>query len=523
MAQAKGVLPNKEDDREVLYKNPRTCGYFITIRMRPDVTVEQVQAWLSALDQAVDALVARAEPTGGKKKGEKLASVAVGFSPRFFDRLASIGILMERPAGFTPEAAPPSPRFGPAAELPADMLLYVASVMESRVEQFLRHLMSSPAVEVLGLERGYQRADETEPFGYRDAVRNVKPSKRTGVVYVHRDGGQPDEPTWADGGTYMVAMKIQQNTAAFASLTDDAARDAVVGRGKDGTRLDLPSRSDPHQETGDAPESLPPSSHVRKAGPRGHHDDNQIFRRGMPYVEFVNETVQVGLHFCSFQSTPNQFDAVFNDWMLNQQFPPRSDGSIAGPDALMSGQSPLGPLVEVKHGGIFFVPPYNPEGIAATLTPTEPRKTKMGRLAINKVVRDPNDPSRRFERAGFTFEVRDASEKVIEGSQSPPGPTDAESAQLNCQQGTPTRSLKQGLLSQTSLSCSSSSRWRSRTSCCEWRTYSKRPHLRAPTAPPSKRSKIIVHATLETSGRAGGRSGVPIAPRRGILSGQSRT
>lgn len=109
MAQAKGVLPNKEDDREVLYKNPRTCGYFISIRMRPDVTLEQFQTWLSSLDQAVDALVARAEPTGGKEKGEKLASVAVGLAPTFFDRLASVGIPLERPAGFTPEAAPPSP------------------------------------------------------------------------------------------------------------------------------------------------------------------------------------------------------------------------------------------------------------------------------------------------------------------------------------------------------------------------------------------------------------------------------
>jgi Dyp-type peroxidase family len=417
MAQAKGVLPNKEDDRAVLYKNPRTCGYFIPIRVRPDVTLEQVRIWLSSLDQAVDALVARAEPTDGKEKGEKLASVALGLAPTFFDRLASVGLQLERPAGFTAEAVPPSPRFGPAAELPADMLFYVASVMEFRVEQFLRYLMSSPLVEVLGLERGYQRVDESEPFGYRDGVRNVKSSQRNGVVYVHRDGGQPDEPTWADGGTYMVVMKIQQNTAAFTGLADDAARDAVIGRKKDGTRLDLPSGSDPHRETGDVPESLPPSSHVRKAGPRGHHDDNEIFRRGMPYVEFVNGTVQVGLHFCSFQSTPNQFDAVFNDWMLNQEFPGRGDGSVAGPDALMSGQSPLGPLVEVKHGGIFFVPPYNPDGIAATLTPTKPRKPKTGRLAINKVVRDPNDPSRRFERAGFTFEVRDASGTSIEGSQ----------------------------------------------------------------------------------------------------------
>ena len=417
MAQAKGVLPSKEDDREVLYKNPRTCGYFIPVRIRPEVTLEQFQSWLASFDQAVDALVVRAEPTVAGEKGEKVASVAVGLAPSFFDRLASVGITLERPAGFTPEAQPPSPRFGGAAELSADMLFYVASVMEFRVEQFLRFLISAPEVEVLGMERGYQRFDESEPFGYRDGIRNVKSAKRTEVVYVHRDGGQPDEPAWADGGTYMVSMKIQQNTAAFASLADDAARDAVIGRMKDGTRLDRPAVADPRHETGEVPDALPPNSHVRKAGPRGHHDDNEIFRRGMPYVEFANGSVQVGLHFCSFQSTPNQFDAVFNDWMLNQQFPPRSDGSVAGPDALMTGQSPVGPLIEIKHVGIFFVPPYNPKGIAAALKPTASHKPKTGRLAINKVVRDPNDADRRFERAGFTFEVHDASGTTIEGSQ----------------------------------------------------------------------------------------------------------
>lgn len=417
MAQAKGVLPSKKDDREVLYKNPRTCGYFIPIRLRPDTSAGQIQAWFSSLDQAIDTLVQRAEPTSGKEKGEKFASVAVGLAPSFFDRLEGAGIPLERPAGFTSEAAPPSSRFGGAPELSADMLFYVASVMEFRVEQFLRDLTSSSVVEVLGLERGYQRLDESKPFGYRDGVRNVKSSDRTRLVYVHRDGEQPDEPLWADGGTYMVAMKIQQNTAAFASLADEAARDAVIGRRKDGTRLDLPVESDPHEESADVPDLLPPNSHVRKAGPRGHHDDNEIFRRGMPYVEFMNGLVHVGLHFCSFQSTPNQFDAVFNDWMLNQQFPARSDGNVAGSDALMSGQAPAGPLVEVKHGGIFFVPPYNSDGISATLTPTKPRKRKTGRLAINKVVRDPNDPGRRFERAGFAFEVRDASGTAIEDSQ----------------------------------------------------------------------------------------------------------
>ena len=417
MAQAKGVLPSKGDDREVLYKNPQTCGYFIAVRLRPDMTAEQVNVWLTSLDRAIDALVLREEPTPSKAKGRKLASVAVGFSPSFFDRLAAVGILLERPAGFTPEASPPTPRFGSSPEVQADALFYVASVMEFRVEEFLRTLSASSVIESVSMERGYQRPNETEPFGYRDGVRNVKSSARTRVVYVHQDGGQPDEPIWADGGTYMVTMKIVQNQAAFAALGDDAVRDSVIGRRVDGTRLDLPVGSDPHGEGPDVPEALPPTSHVRKAGPRAHHDDNQIFRRGMPFVEALNGTLQVGLHFCSFQATPNQFDAVFNDWMMNQQFPPRADGVEPGLDALLSGSSAAGPLVEMKAAGIFFVPPYDPDGLTSVLTPAKPSKPRTGRLAINKIVKDPNDPSKRFERAGFTFEVHDAAGVVVGGSQ----------------------------------------------------------------------------------------------------------
>ncbi|WP_297736314.1 Dyp-type peroxidase domain-containing protein [Nocardioides sp.] len=252
------------------------------------------------------------------------------------------------------------------------------------------------------------------PSGYRDGVRNVRDSDRLRVVYVHTEGGQPEEPRWADGGTYMVNMKIAQNRAAFSSLPDDGTRDTVIGRLKDGTRLDLKgANDDPHEEPSDVPELLPPNAHVRKAGPRGQHDDTEIFRRGLPYADVVNGRVEVGLHFCSFQATAAQFDTVFNDWMLNQLFPQRPDGSIPGIDALMSTATAHGPLVEVRHAGIFFVPPYDQDGLAAALTAAAgPSRRRTGRLAINKVVVSPGNPGKRFERGGFTFEVRDSAGKT---------------------------------------------------------------------------------------------------------------
>jgi deferrochelatase/peroxidase EfeB len=137
----------------------------------------------------------------------------------------------------------------------------------------------TPDVQRMSLERGYQREDETEPFGYRDGLRNVRPStRRPHHVFVHRDGNELDEPVWADGGTYMTYLKILQRPEQFAALPDDGARDATIGRLKDGTRLDLVGRGiEPHDESADVPDGLPPTSHVRTAGPRGPHDDTQIF------------------------------------------------------------------------------------------------------------------------------------------------------------------------------------------------------------------------------------------------------
>ncbi|MEJ7831479.1 MAG: Dyp-type peroxidase [Nocardioides sp.] len=264
---------------------------------------------------------------------------------------------------------------------------------------------------------GYQRPDETEPFGYRDGVRNVRASKRLDAVYVHTGAGQPDEPAWTDGGTYMVTMKIAQNVRAFGAI-DEASQDQVIGRTKDGRRLDLGEGTDPHEEGAEVPEGLPVAAHVRKAGPRGQHDDTEIFRRGMPFVEVTGGVLSVGLHFCSFQATPNQFDAVFNDWMMNPLFPKREDGSAPGRDALLAGVGPDGrPFVEFKQAGVYFVPPHLEGGLAEAFAAKAPSKRSAGRIAINKVVLDPTDATKRFERGGFQFEVRDDKGVAVPESQ----------------------------------------------------------------------------------------------------------
>jgi hypothetical protein len=124
--------------------------------------------------------------------------------------------------------------------------------------------------------------------------------------------------------------------------------------------------------------------------------------------------LRVGLNFCSFQASLEQFDVVVNDWMLNHEFPTAGAGS----DALLD---PNAQLTVMEKLGFYFVPPHHPEGLAAAVftAPAEHGKPTTGKLVVSKRVVDPTDPSRRFERQGFVFQVIDTSNGQPVGDQFP--------------------------------------------------------------------------------------------------------
>ena len=209
------------------------------------------------------------------------------------------------------------------------MLFYVASTLESRVSRFVEQLWETrDSVHAVFLERGYQRDDDREAFGYLDGLRNVVPAtERSQIVFVRRDEREIEEPAWADQGTYIAYAKITQNRDAFDALDPDE-QDRVIGRTRAGERLDLCGQKvSARKEPGEVGDALPFASHVRKAGPRGARDDCQIFRRGLPFVETSGDgQVRLGLQFFSFQASLDQFDVVMNDWMTNARFPTEASG-----------------------------------------------------------------------------------------------------------------------------------------------------------------------------------------------------
>jgi Dyp-type peroxidase family len=407
MSMAKGVLPRREGKEPIA--DPRSSGYFVAVTIDPNLDRAGAQALLTGMSGAVDKFV---EPI--PETGERVAAIAVGFGPTFFTRgggLSRFDPPLQTPAAFAPDAAPiPSV---PAQAIAGDLLLYLITSVEARASGFLASLWAlRPLVQAIEVERGYQRTDGTEPFGYADGLRNIPRISRSDVVFVSEER-HFEEPDGAVGGSYMAVMKIVQNLDAFNQLAPDQ-QDAVIGRKRDGTRLDLVGENVPPREE---PQEPPPSvaqSHVAKAGPRGIHDSNMVFRRGLPFFEADDGEMRIGLQFCSFQASLDQFDVVWGDWMLNPQFS-ATGGAAPGSDALLD---PSGGLTTIEKFGFYFVPPADDDRrfIGATLFDPvkEHRPTPTGRIAIRKRVSTPSDASARFERGGFEFQIINSEGQVVD-------------------------------------------------------------------------------------------------------------
>jgi Dyp-type peroxidase family len=397
---AKGVLPDS------VIRDPRAEGLLAFVTLDPGLTRDGVQAWLVQVEALIRRLIA---PLGD----EPVARVVVGFGRSFF--LAAeqprFGLDGRSPHGFTTLPSLPAEDQMPDA----DVMCYVMTTSEAIGVEFLDGLSqtrSSGLTRVI-VDRGFQRADGRELFGFLDGLRNVPFRRRFATVFVDRDRFA-DEPDWAEDGTYLAYAKISQNLDVWRALPVDA-QEQIMGRRKpDGSRLDLPADTNPRSEgeyVGDPPAA---ASHVRKAGPRGDHGDVQIFRRGIPYFSLNEDgTPDAGLHFVSFQASLDQFDVVFNGWMMNPDFPP----GLGQMDSLFS-HNPA--LVSIRRGGFFFVPPAPPIGrfIGAQMfedAKPDSRARKEGRLFVRKKVVSPEGQAVKVDLRGIEFEVVRASDQSIVG------------------------------------------------------------------------------------------------------------
>jgi deferrochelatase/peroxidase EfeB len=400
LRQARGVLPYPKKD--AVMGNPQATGLFVFLTLRPDVDEAAVRDFLAVVQSATEQLRAAEDAAGAR-----VATVATGFSASFFGQPGSA-----RFAGLTgvPAGLREPPAVAGSAQVPADICSYVVATSEGVAARFLAAVGGHPAVAAVAIERGYQRLDKSEPFGYRDGVRNVVRSQRREVVFVDR-GELPEEPWWAHDGTYLAYLKVEQHPDVMKGLPE-TEQDAAIGRSRAGHRLDLPAKGQPDPGSeGPFTTDIPPvDSHVRKVGPRGDsHDTVQVFRRGLPFYEVAADgTLRVGLQFVSFQASLDAFDVVLNRWMTNSSFPAVGPGQPDLRDRLVT----RGLIAFVNHG-FFFVPPDTdaPIGDVMFVAASASKVPKTGRVAVRKKLLDAASGGRHLgELAGFTFRVVDPAD-----------------------------------------------------------------------------------------------------------------
>jgi Dyp-type peroxidase family len=388
-AYADAVLP------DAVSRNPTADSWLIFCDLSPGLGATQVQTWLQAATAAVTKL------TTTRQNEVAVATCTSALGQPIFAKASQLGV----PAHL---ASPPP--IGTAAIEPHDALFYVFSTSDAVVAQFLRDLDATrPAgLTTISFERGYQRVDKREVFGQRDGLRNIPRDQRAAVAFVGDD--QPNEPDWCRGGSYLAYLKIKQDMTAWTALAAEQQAEAL-GRRLDGSRLDLPpgTSSDTESVFTDGV-TVPPCSHIRKAGPRGPlQDPVRIFRRGTPYVEAAGGALDQGLHFVSYQADLDAFDTMLNRWMLNSGFPTPT----AGQDALFD---PSRHLATIIKGGFYFAVPHDDRFLGAGMF--DPPDT-TSHLVITVAVTDPSGQAdRTASLEGATFEITNNQAVIANGLQT---------------------------------------------------------------------------------------------------------
>lgn len=384
---AKGVEPND------VIRDPRAEALFLFLTLKLELGTEQAQEWLRQLTAMIRNLE---EPQEGLP-----GTAVVGFGRSFFvspDGSPRFGLGEQTPFGLRTPAGLQTEEPGFAA----DIVIYAMAPEEEALTNLVLDLSRTKdvALQTASYERGFQRRNRRELFGFLDGERNVPRSQRHRVIYVDRERF-PEEPQWCEDGTYVAYMKIVQDLARLATLPEEEQERIMGRRKKDGSRPDQPPGTDPHTEPEFASGEPAPNSHVRKSGPRGPvFDEIAIFRRGVPFASMAPDgSVDGGLQFVSFQCTRDHFEVVLRRWMLNAEFP--SPGS--GPDRLFAEN-----LVRVRKGDLFFVPPFDEEFIGAPMfrpTKPEPRPRETGKLHIRKHALNPDGSPSPADLSGVGFQV----------------------------------------------------------------------------------------------------------------------
>lgn len=283
-------------------------------------------------------------------------------------------------------------------------LLIVAADQTDDLEQELGRQgerLRQHGVEQVGCFRGDVLPDALrghEHFGFKDGVSQPRiagtdwgsgPEVAPGEFVL----GYPDQtgepsgsslPAWAQNGSFLAFVQLQQHVATFRSAMHQLARQLstppcdlaawVVGRNPDGALL-----ADPPN----------PASHIGRAYsrrlPANEALRRRILRRGIPYgsplaPDQPDDGQDRGLLFLAYQSDlERQFEHVWSRWLNSPEFPRPGTGGEAlvgqGPEPSLDGRrgivigrpgahgvtlaARLPRFVTPSYGAYFFAPSIN--------------------------------------------------------------------------------------------------------------------------------------------------------------------
>lgn len=251
------------------------------------------------------------------------------------------------------------------------------------------------------LDESYGREDGRDLIGWDDPISNMDdliesdPQYYRSKIYLPHPApyypGEPmanRDPTFYDGGTYMVHRKYIQNldrwnaddfqiTDAYGrTYTGEEARNRAIGRDRATGKVIAGDNGRLLERERDSAEAnlAPLDSHILQVrggnpapfeGPfpplkrgeqnRFHIQDVRVRRRGGNYREIDHATGKTtyGLHFVCFQNNIQQtgFEFINNIWLLNPAFRLKTDHLL----------DPANGIAEPVSGCYYFVPPQHRE------------------------------------------------------------------------------------------------------------------------------------------------------------------
>jgi deferrochelatase/peroxidase EfeB len=173
-------------------------------------------------------------------------------------------------------------------------------------------------------------------LGFKDGTANPTGSVASGLVWV----GDPAEPAWAQGGSYLVVRLIRMLTQSWdgASLNQ---QQKIMGRRKDsGAPLDGNSEFDaPNYQNDPDGNIIPLDAHMRLANPNTPQTDNQrLIRRSYNFNLGMDSggNLKVGHIFIAYQQDVQRQFATVQQRLIDE---------------------PLANFVEPFGGGYFFTLP----------------------------------------------------------------------------------------------------------------------------------------------------------------------